>query len=521
MQRYIDMSNEDFNRLIADANIAFAGGNFETALQLAEKTISQDPKRNEGYLLAGKSCMSLAQYEKAAEYFGKLANMNKGDGNAEFLLGYALASWGKSAEALKNLTLAIENDCSDDLKGQIYKIIAMINIGTQNYNDALANLQQAQEYIGADYMLLQHQATCYISLSDYRNAIASTNQMKLLHPSQYAAYSIAFHIFMDLSLYDEAKSELERAEKFAEKTLDYYNDCMLYELMHHPENDTPETLPARFDRTLQALQKALELGKPTVEQVFEMYLRAAELHLSKEKPDEAIACLNAADEPVSAYNRQFSVCHPLGREQDASDSDMYAMSEEEQENLFEYIDDQINNLGVTTPEEADEIVSSIIEEYMTPMDKVPVPDAEPVYRLEGEYTPDQMHKDLQCTFYITAYEMKKDYDTMLIKARELQGSNIRADQYNGIYYELKIGKYKNAQGWKKKYEDRIRFWSKKIIEDSSDFVSAGYRIRCYIDIGDYAEAERLCEYVPSDVRKTLMEEIEKAKGGESVGSTSG
>jgi hypothetical protein len=128
-----------------------------------------------------------------------------------------------------------------------------------------------------------------------------------------------------------------------------------------------------------------------------------------------------------------------------------------------------------------------------------------------------VQRDLQNSLYLAAYELIQNYDKMLQKARELQTSDNIANQYSGMYYELKVGKYRNAENWQRKYRDRINFWTKRMLEDPTDFVSASYRIRSYIDLEDFDNAKQLCSCLPTDVKETLMEEIQKAEaqgGGE-------
>lgn len=229
------------------------------------------------------------------------------NGNGYFLLGYAQAMSGNTVEALKGLTQAIENNCDEVLKGQIYKIMSMINTDQGDYENALVNLTQAEQFIGLDYELLQQKAGCYASLKDYRQTLFTLNQMKLLQPNDYVSYSLAFHIFMELGIYDEAKAELERAEDYAELNMTYYNDRVAYALMHDPQNDTSENISERWTNTIKEINTALEKGEPNADQVFEMYLRASQLYLSLEQPDKAIDCLDAAVDPVMSYNQKFSV----------------------------------------------------------------------------------------------------------------------------------------------------------------------------------------------------------------------
>ena len=122
-----------------------------------------------------------------------------------------------------------------------------------------------------------------------------------------------------------------------------------------------------------------------------------------------------------------------------------------------------------------------------------------------------VQRDLLNGLYLSAYELQNDYDKMLEMAAELQSSAYTANRYLGIYYELRIGKLKGAENWQKKYRDRLNFWTKRMLEDPTDYVSASYRIRCYIDLGDFENAELLCSCLPPEVKDELSEEIRKAK----------
>ena len=186
-------------------------------------------------------------------------------------------------------------------------MMSMINTVQGDFENALTNLEQAENYTGWDYEILQQKAACYASQKDYHATIYTLNQMKLLRPKDYAAYSLAFNIFIELGIYDEAKAELERAEKYADLTMAYYNDRIAYALLHDPANDTQENITPKWQATIEAIDVALKKGKPTSEQVFELYLRAAQLQLSLENPTKAITILDAAVNPVFAFNNGFSV----------------------------------------------------------------------------------------------------------------------------------------------------------------------------------------------------------------------
>lgn len=206
-----------FDEYIANSNLAFAGGNYSDAVEYAKKAIELEPKSVDGYLCAGKAYMSVEELDEAITCFRRATDLEKHNGNYWFLLGYAQILSGNTADALKSLTRAVESNCDDALKGQIYKMMSMINTDQGDFKNSLVNLEQAEGFVGLDYEILQQKAACYASLKDFHETIFTLNQMKLLQPNRYEPYSLAFNIFMELEIYDEALSELERAEEYARK----------------------------------------------------------------------------------------------------------------------------------------------------------------------------------------------------------------------------------------------------------------------------------------------------------------
>lgn len=521
--------NMKYSELIANSNIAFGSGDYKNALKYAESAITIDKKGVEGYSCAGKACMSLEMTKEAVDYFKKAVSIETNNGNLQFLLGYAQVLSGETASALASLTRALECNCDEAIKGQIYKMIAMINRELDDYKNALINLEQAESFLGLDYDILQERAACYSKLKDFHKTIYILNQMKLLQPADYQPYSLAFNIFLELGIFDEANAELERARRFAELTITYYYDYMAYTMFHNT-TDTVD-IKDRWLKTIRIIDEGLVKGYPTTEQVYELYLRAAQLYLSLENPSMAITILDAAVNPVYAFNNGFSVLSDEVSEESAASTSCIELSPEDEEAImqekwesgeFDDIREDIGNaLLDSITEDSDELADEI-HQYLTPVDVIPTAESEKEeYTLTGEFQMEQVQADMRNSMYIAAYELLGDYEKMLQKARELQASSIVVNQYSGIYYELKVGKYTQKENWEKKYKERINFWTKRMLEDPTDFISASYRIRSYIDIGDFDNAEQLCACLPTDVKAPLMEEINKAKaqGGGEDGST--
>ena len=155
----------NYEKLISDVNLAFAGNQFEVSLKKAQEAINKDDSKAEGYVCAGKAALSLGSAEMAEHYFKTATEKDKNNGNIFFLLGYAQAMSGHSSNTVQSLTRALESNCDTSVKGQIYKMISMINTEQGDYGNALTNLSQAEDYIGLDYEILQQRAVCLLLCS--------------------------------------------------------------------------------------------------------------------------------------------------------------------------------------------------------------------------------------------------------------------------------------------------------------------------------------------------------------------
>ena len=149
-----------YQEYLSQANLAFSGTHFERSLELAKKAIETDSNAPDAYYTAGKACMSLNQPNAAVGFFEKAVKLDKPNGNGYFLVGYALLMAEEFSKALGPLTRALELDCEQDLKGQIYKMLSMLNSDAGDYANALVNLEHAEEFCGVDYELLQQKAAC-------------------------------------------------------------------------------------------------------------------------------------------------------------------------------------------------------------------------------------------------------------------------------------------------------------------------------------------------------------------------
>lgn len=213
-------------------------------------------------------------------------------------MGYALATSEKAADAIKNLAKADELGCSPENTVQLYNLLGIICFDIGRYKDALVNLEKAEQIIGVDLDILKRKVIIYGMKNDIRNGLLTTNQMKLVAPSDYTGYQLAFKLLCQANRLDAAERELEMAKKYAELSMDYYFDCMTFEIQKYQTDSDKE----HYYKALGYINEALTTLKPTVSEALESYINSAEIYLQLENADKTIECLNAAQNPVESYN---------------------------------------------------------------------------------------------------------------------------------------------------------------------------------------------------------------------------
>lgn len=492
--------------LIADSHLAFLNQEYETALNLAKQAISLDTKNSNAYKCAANIYMSLERYDEAIKNYSAAVKHDPNNGNRYYDLGYAYASAEKLSEAMKSFTKAEELGCSPENIVQLYNVLGIICFDIGRYDDALINLGKAEQIIGVDLDILQRKAVIYGIKNDIRNGLLTANQIKLIAPSQYIGYQLAFKLLTQVNRLEDARKELKRAEKYAEPCMDYYFDCITLELKLY-ETDNDKT---HFDTALYYIDKALNTVKPTLSNVMESYINAAEIYLQLEKSDQTIHCLNAAQNPASAYNNGFAVVDRKAEPIELTEYAVEDMIESDRAEIAEkYGDYGLEELVAGT--EPDEDGN---RDYFTEVEDEPETIAESYIldeSVEPQYTSENI--DNINRLFIGAYTLKKDFDKVIEYSRKLQASENQQNSYIGKYAEANAMKELGLSEASAKYDETIKFFRNVMIKDPSDMVAMTLRIQCYIDIGNYDEAEKMCNLLTKEVRAPLLEKINEAKSG--------
>lgn len=493
--------------LIANSHLAFLNQENQKALELAMEAIKLDKGNPDAYKCAGNAYMSLGQYDDAIRNYSLALGHDPDNGNRYYDLGFALASDERLADALKNLAKAEELGCVPENLVQLYSLLGVICFDIGRYDDALINLNKAEQLTGVNLDILQRKAIIYGIKDDMRNGLMTANQIKLVSPSEYMGYKIAFQMLIQSKRLDAAEKELERAGKYALPSMDIYFDRMTLELERY-QTDSDK---AHFERALEIIDEALRRMKPDVQEVVDSYINAAEIYLQLEDAQRTIECLNAAQAPIDAYNNGFQIRESeLTEPRDLTDDDIEEMIEEDRKRIEEeYGDYGLEELaGEIEPDEDGN------RNYFTEMDEEPLEEAlsfkleEPEgYKLSAD-NGDQINR-----LFIGAYTLLGDFERVAEYARVLQASDSLQNAYIGIYTEANAMKELNLPDWKVKYAEAVKFFRNAMIKDPTDIIAVTFRIQCCIDLGNYAEAEELCSLLAREVREPLQKKIKEAKAG--------
>lgn len=492
--------------LIANSHLAFLSQENETALSLAQQAIKLDSKNANAYKAAGNACLSMDKNIEALKYFQQAVRCDPNNGNRYYDLGFACASSEKVVDAVKYFAKAEELGCNPENKAQLYNLLGIICYDIERYDDALKNLEKAEQIVGLNLDILQRKAVIYAIKNDIRKGLEVANQVKLISPSLYRGFQIAFNFFVQAKRLNAAEEELNRAKKFAIPTMDYFMDLIKLEL----EKYDLDKDKAHLHSALTVVESALQTLRPTMTEVIACYINAAEINLQLEQPDQTIACLNAAQNPVGAFNNKFEVA--------IKDYSPLMLTEYDVEDLFEADQERIaQEYGEYGLEELAESVEADEEgnrDYFTEIEDTPQ-ESETAYILEETEKNEHSEETVVeiSRLYIGAYTLKADYDKVVEYSKVLQASADATSVYIGKYTEANALKELGSPEATQKYAEAIRFFRNVMIKDPTDLAAVNFRIKCCIDIGDYDAALQICKLLAKEMQRQVLEQINQAKLG--------
>lgn len=494
--------------IVTDSKLAFMQGRYEESLRLAKQALDIDRKNPDAHQCAGNAYMSREDYESAIKSYKEAIEYDADNGDRYFNLGYAYATANQPVKALEMFAKADEVGCSPNVVGQLYKIMGMLCFDLQRYDDAVLNLIKSEKIVGIDMDVLQRKALSYSMSGQTAAGIEVANQMKILAPTDYLGYRIAFNVLLQEERLDEAEKELDRAERFANPDGEVFSDWVAYENARYELDGEKDHLYKAIDK----LYEGLCVVPPDVDFAVRSYLNAAEIYVTLENADMAIHCLNAAENPVQSYNMGFSVKEmpelvpgPSGRP-----------SEREINHAVEavrrrYGDRRLETMGREMTAKARRSTPDA-DKYMTPVEQKE--ETVSFHMDEGaQATYSEEILDRIYRLYVAAYTMKNDTVCIKAYASKLANSSDPHSQYIGKYSLVKALKAEGYEQAEEEYRSLLVFFRNEMIKDPSDLMALSFRVQCHIDLGEYDEAERLCDLLSDEFKKPLLEKIREAQTG--------
>ena len=494
--------SEKIDQLLADSRLAFLNQQNGKALNLAQEAIRLDPTNADAYKCAGNAYMSMERYDDAIRSYQAGVKNDPNNGNRYYDLGFAYATNNRTANAMSAFAKAEELGCVPENLMQLYHVLGIICFDLGRYDDALINLSKSEQLIGVDMDVLQRKAVIYGIKNDIRNGIHTANQMKLVAPSDYKGYQLAFKLLIQAKRLEAAERELKIAKKYAKVGMDFCFDEITLEVERYGQDKDRKHL----ETALACIEEALRTLQPTAPELIDAYINAAELNLQLEKADQTIACLNAAQNAVGAYNNGFEVVEKSYETAELSEFDIEEMAYAD----MQRIEEELGPYGLEELVESTEPDFDGNREYFTELPEEEQEPERPKLELkDAEPTKDNM--DQINRLFIGAYTLKKDYEQILRYARLLQGSENAQNTYIGRYTEANALKELGRPEAESKYRELIRFFRNTMIKDPTDLAAVTFRIQCYMDLGEYSEAEAVCGLLTQELREPLMEKIREAK----------
>ena len=405
---------------------------------------------------------------------------------------------------------ADEVGCSPNVVGQLYKIMAMVCFELQRYQDAILNFIKSEKIIGIDMDVLQRKALCYAMSGDTSSGIEVANQMKLLAPTDYMGYRIAFNILLQENRLEEAEKELDRAERFAKPVKELFLDWVTYKSARYQLEHNRQLLNDAID----ALFKGSCVIKPKVGDIIEFYVQAAELYVQLEDADMALNCLHAAENPIQSYNYGFTIKRFVEYE---LKSEGRPSSQEVDRVVAEirrkYGDRRLEAMGRQSSLRTRTLVPDA-EKYITPLSEKP-DEEDAIPKLDSsekaQYSFDML--DRMYRLYVSAYTIKNDLPGIKAYAAKLANSSNPQSKYVGKYSLVRALKQEGYEKAEEEYRDLLKMLRNAMIKNPADLTVLSLRAQCHVDLGEFDEAEELCKMLSDDLATPLREQIEAARTG--------
>ena len=287
------MNLEDFTEAAANADTAFAAGNYALSLSWIRKALEIAPDDPEALTKAGTACAALGDYDGSVQYFSRAAEIDPENGDAAFNLGNACFFSGDYGRALELYAQAEIKGVSEAARPKLYYQTAMLCSMRQDVRAALVNFRKYEEAdqtgaAGTDPAVISEKIRLYSMAGDYDMAANCAFQLIAVAPEEPESYLACFNILAEQGEFDRAEQVLHDAERYAVKDADTAVTLMLEEAALFAARADAD--PAGAEENLQKaydLLTGLRKDAPAARQE-ELTLSLAEICTKQKRWNEAV-----------------------------------------------------------------------------------------------------------------------------------------------------------------------------------------------------------------------------------------
>lgn len=528
------MDIEAYKEAIGYADMAFANGKYDVAVQWYDNALKEAPDDEYALSKAGAALVSQSKFEEAFGYFQRAVDASPENGDNVFNMANAYFFSGDIPKAMEFYSKAQMMKCSEDVEARIYYQLALMCSIKRDYEAALINYQKYEDadktgQAALDTDIISERVSLYIKLQDFENALKYTIKWLNLAPADLRCYMVYFNLLTATNDFEKADKVLDDAMKFAVR-----DERGKYAIDVNRANLYVNAAGTDFDKDGDLNQKAYDLmnelivtDMPGVDKS-ELVLSLGELCITMNKVDEAIDLMNMLIETPEA---EPAPPPPEAHDVDPAEIDAMMSADMAEMDAKVAAGEISDDLGDSVPVNFDENGQPVRDYpegiFGTDENGHKLPDFKGV-DIEQAVDEDaaakaQEEREFRARvnfMLLTCYALKEDYEQTLKYARIVK---ITPDnsyyEFFGRYSEAfamkqlaKQGKGFTAEEADRKYQEEIAFFRTQMLKANEDSAYALiFRTRMYAETGKFVKAEELANLLSDEEKTSLMEYIEECR----------
>ena len=515
----------ELRETLMNAEIAYANKQYNEAYRWYKEVLRHSPDDLYALSKVGSISVPLGNYDEALTCFRRIMQLDPGVGDHVFNYANACLFTKNTTEAFAAYVKAEKMGCSEDVLPRLYYQLALICSAREDRKSALLYLKKCEDNdregnIVLTPDLISEKLKLYMLEEDYTNAEQCAAQLVAIQPALLKNYMVYYSILMAHKKYDEAKSVLTNAQKYAVNTAsDRYNVVLQMAAVGIAESaEHPDEKLAYCHASLRLLYDLLADQDITQEQYAQVVISIAEAYTKADELPEAIQCLKLL---LAESTETVKPVHRVQPLQDLTEYEAEQMIQadialvqqkiyagELDPNLGSYVQPCYDAYGNEFRYYDPEVFACLNTSENDDQSDTAVPQN----KLEGFVLPVTMSEKVYFGL-LTAYLALDNFVDAEKYARALKHSNNTYYAYFGLYTATMIARKISGLNTKtrKQYDEALAFFRSKAFANPGDTLATVFRARLYAEDGKCRKAEEMAMLLPEKDRQSVLDYIESCR----------